>query len=85
MSLLDPCPIVSNNICMFKAGEGSNFLHDNLELILTSELQLLKSSLAKWDFLDGVVLSVDVVCDVVYFAERPAAQDLEFLEFNGVS
>ena len=85
MGLLDPCTIVSNNICMLKAGKCSNFLHDNLELILTSKLQLLKSPLAEWNLLDGVVLSVDVVLDVVHFAEGPSAQDLEFLEFDGIS
>jgi hypothetical protein len=70
---------------MFKAGKCSNFLHDSLELILASKLQLFKSPLAEWDFLHRVVLPVDVVGDVVYFAEGSAAQYLELLKFNGIS
>ena len=85
MGLLDPRPVVSNNVRVLEASKGSDFLHYNLQLILAPELKLLKPPLTEWNFLDGIILAVNVIGNVIYFAEGPTSQDFEFLKFNRIS
>ena len=82
MRLFDPCAVIPNNIGVLKSSKSPYFLHYGFQLVLASILQLIEALLTERNFLHSVVLSINMIGDMVYLPKGSAAKDFELGELD---